>query len=113
MWVAPNDLRAEDYGKVEKANDDMELANLTYDMCSDLHRFDDVELSQSQIEQLKDVAQELMFASLICLGIYVALETYSMELTTVMVLVVVRSNKDLKQLYGDFTVSFVYNTTDT
>ncbi len=35
-----------------------------------------------------DSAQELMFASFICLGIYVALETYSMELTTVMVLVV-------------------------
>ncbi|MEM0955282.1 MAG: ABC transporter ATP-binding protein [Pseudomonadota bacterium] len=35
-----------------------------------------------------DSAQELMFALFICLGIYVALETYNMELTTVMVLVV-------------------------
>ena len=37
---------------------------------------------------LLDSAQELMFALFICLGIYVALETYDMELTTVMVLVV-------------------------
>ncbi len=35
-----------------------------------------------------DSAQELMFALFICLGIYVALEIYGMELTTVMVLVV-------------------------
>jgi len=35
-----------------------------------------------------DSAQELMFALFICLGIYVALEVYGMELTTVMVLVV-------------------------
>ena len=33
-------------------------------------------------------AQELMFAVFICLGIYVSLEVYNMELTTVMVLVV-------------------------
>jgi ATP-binding cassette subfamily C protein len=35
-----------------------------------------------------DSAQELMFATFICLGIYVSLAVYSMELTTVMVLVV-------------------------
>ena len=35
-----------------------------------------------------DSAQELMFAIFICLGIYVSLAVYSMELTTVMVLVV-------------------------
>ncbi len=37
---------------------------------------------------LLDSAQELMFALCICVGIYVALQVYSMELTTVMVLVV-------------------------
>jgi len=35
-----------------------------------------------------DSAQELMFASFICLGIYVAIVTFGMELSTVMVLVV-------------------------
>jgi ATP-binding cassette subfamily C protein len=37
---------------------------------------------------LLDSAQELMFTTFICLGIYVALQIYQMELTTVMVLVV-------------------------
>ncbi len=37
---------------------------------------------------LLDSAQELMFTLLICLGIYVALELYTMDLPTVMVLVV-------------------------
>jgi ATP-binding cassette subfamily C protein len=35
-----------------------------------------------------DSAQELMFTVFICIGVYVALETFDMELTTVMVLVV-------------------------
>jgi ATP-binding cassette subfamily C protein len=41
-------------------------------------------LSQAMLSS----AQELMFAIFICLGIYLSLEVYSMELTTVMVLVV-------------------------
>ena len=39
-------------------------------------------------QALLSSAQEFMFAVFICLGIYVALEIYAMELTTVMVLVV-------------------------
>ena len=58
VWVAPETLEDDMYDAVDKANDDMGLAGLTYDMCSHLHCFDEPELSDEQVEQLKQIVRE-------------------------------------------------------
>jgi hypothetical protein len=57
VWVGPEDLNDDDYDIVEKANDEMGLPGLTYDMCSEFGCFDEPELSDEQIETLKEVVR--------------------------------------------------------
>ncbi len=74
VWVEDNEGMEDDvYAVVETANEDMDLASVTYDMCAHLHCFDEPELSAEQVETLKQI---------------------------------VRDNKDLKKLFGEFEVGF-------
>ena len=54
---ADGEHNEEDYRILDEANDDMELAGLTYEMCSGLNCFDDPDLTDKQIEELKDVVR--------------------------------------------------------
>ncbi|GAB5450867.1 MAG: ABC transporter ATP-binding protein [Halioglobus sp.] len=57
-------------------------------LAHDTHLLNKAQRRQVLYGAILDSAQELMFTGFICLGIYVALERYSMDLATVMVLVV-------------------------
>ena len=59
VWVGPEFIEEDDeYNLVEKANDEMELPNLTHEMCSGMGCFDDPSLTKAQIETLKDVVRK-------------------------------------------------------
>ena len=57
VYVSPDEdsHQESDYRILDQANDDMELPSLTYEMCEGKNCFEDPELTDEQIETLKDV----------------------------------------------------------